>query len=455
MVSSRPVERPLTVVHVAPEVAPFSSTGGLGLVAGTLPDAIAALGPRVVVISPMYAAVDASRVGEPLLRIRLRVGPRHMAVTVRRGLSEGPAEVLMLEAPEVFGRSRLYGEPDDALRFAYFCRAALATIRALRLHPDVVHCHDWPAALVPWIVRHEMGGWLRTILTIHNLGYQGTFDAAELSTVGLPRAAFNPHGVEFFGQLSFLKAGLVSADRLTTVSPTYAREILEPEHGHGLDGVLRSGAPPVGVLNGIDVPAAPPREACRRAVGEAFGLDGTDGFVLGMVGRLVWQKGMDLLARAVEPRLSSLRLVALGSGDPQIEASLRALQVRYPGRVGCRFDYDTELATAVLAGSDAVAMPSRYEPCGLTQLQALRYGTLPIVRATGGLADTVRDGATGFVFRAADAEALGAAIDRALATWQSGAPWVRMQEAARAEDFSWARSARRYLELYEEVVRDA
>ena len=479
----------LRILHVAAELFPWVRTGGLGDVIAALPPALIALGVDARLVLPGFAGfVDAIDLGQSL---RLRTPFALERVRVARGLVPGSAvEAYIVDDPALYDRPGTpYSAPDGGdwpdnhRRFALlgWVAAALAQGADTTWRPDIVHCHDWHAGLVPAYLRAAGApGTARvpSIFTVHNLAYQGFFPAALFRDLALPPEFFAIDGVEFYGGVSFLKAGLFYADRLTTVSPTYAQEIQTPAFGWGLDGLLRARADVLcGILNGVDPkiwspdhdPALPRRydiddaaagkAAAKRALERHFGLTGQTGAPLfGAVARLTSQKGLDLLL-AVLPRLLALggRLVLLGSGDAGLEAGFTAASATYPGRVGVALGYDEALSHLILAGSDTIVMPSRFEPCGLTQLYALRYGALPLVRRTGGLADTVVDAnaatlaagsATGFAFDTETPEDLLAAIQRAIALYRDQASWRRMIHRAMSRDFSWIAAAREYLALY-------
>jgi starch synthase len=347
--------------------------------------------------------------------------------------------------------------------------------------PDIIHVHDWQAGLVPAYVRY--GGGPKTVMTVHNLAFQGHFPASIFGTLGLPPVAFGIDGVEYFGGVGYLKAGLQCADAITTVSPTYAREILTPEDGMGLDGLLRVRSNVLhGIVNGIDTevwnPASdanamqtytakqlPAREANKRAIEKRFNLESGNGLLICIVSRLTLQKGMDLVASAL-PKLVELggRLAILGSGDAILEASLKEATVLYPGRVSILTTYDEPLSHLLQAGSDAILVPSRFEPCGLTQLYGLRYGCVPVVARVGGLADTVVDAndaalsagvASGIQFSPVTQEALEHALERTAALFADKPTWTRVQQAGMKSDVSWTRSAARYADLYRSLLKAA
>lgn len=487
---------PLRILFVAPEVAPFARTGGLGEVTGALPRALAALGHEVRVVMPLYQTVRDGGFPLTALPARLQVPSAFGTRAARvwqgrlpdRGGPAGEVPVYFLEQDEYFARPQLYGDetgdyPDNAARFVFFCRAALELAPRLGWFPHVFHCHDWQTGLLPAYVRFLPGldsglSAAATVYTVHNLAYQGVFPAWTFPLTGLPPALFQPAGVEFLGFVNFMKAGLLYADLLTTVSPTYAEEVCTPELGFGLDGVLRTRrAEFVGILNGVDYAVWSPerdpfiaapysatdlrgKAICKAALLRAFNLpEDLTTPLIGMVSRLVDQKGFDLLAAALDRLLAmDLRLVILGSGYAPYEEFLTALQRAYPQKVGVRLGFDDALAHQIEAGSDCFLMPSRYEPCGLNQIYSLRYGTIPIVRATGGLRDTVvpfdpaTGEGTGFVFQQASGDALLAAVGEAVRVFADRASWQRLIRNAMAQDFSWERSAARYDELYRQTV---
>jgi starch synthase len=484
------------VVHVASEVAPYAKTGGLGDVLAALPSALARTGADVTVILPGHRSAFAragatSRLGA----VRAPVGTRTEEAAVI-SIDDAPVPTVLLDLPRYFDRAALYGEDgrdydDNAERFVAFCRTALAWLRTWERAPDVIHVHDWQAALVPAFLGadrdlHPSLRGSRSVATIHNLAFQGRFAAGVWPLLNLDRGLFTPQGLEFYGDVDFLKAGLVFADALTTVSPHYAEEIRTPEFGDGLDGVLRQRAADLrGILNGVDYAVWSPdvdptiaarydrrdrsgKARCKAALQRRLGLAVTpDAPLLGMISRLASQKGIDLVADAAPALLDAtdVQLAILGSGESELEAQLRALQDRAPTRVAVAIGFDDDLAHGIEAGSDAFLMPSRYEPCGLSQLYSLRYGTVPIVHATGGLVDTVADydprtdQGTGFVFgpcgRNAQREHMGRAlleaIQRALVVRRDAARWAGIVDRGMAADFSWDRSAAQYRALYDEL----
>ncbi|PNY80434.1 glycogen synthase [Deinococcus koreensis] len=454
------------VVHVGSEVFPFSRSGGLGDVLGALPAEQAALSEQqgqggeplqVTVVSPWYGSL-AGRPAEiwrgPLPELPPEgLGPAEVQVGE---IVQGGVRYLFVGLSE-FGRPGLY-HPDDVWRFSLFGRAVLPALRRVGAVPDVLHGHDWQAGLV---VAHAHLAGLRTVFSIHNLQYQGKWNIAEGARwTGLPEWAFGPETLEFHGDLNLMKAGLVFADQVTTVSPTYAREITTPQYGEGLEGLLirltldgRLG----GIINGLDQERWNPRidpdiETYSNPDGKArataalraeFGLDGAP--LLAAVSRLADQKGMDLLIEALPELVQDWNVVVLGGGDPLLEAALTGW-AQHP-RVTFVSGMNEPLAHRIYAGADAFAMPSRFEPCGLSQMIAMRYGTLPVVRETGGLVDTVPHD-VGFRFPEASPQGLSAACREARAEYERRADWRRRVEEAMSLDFSWAGPAGQYLNLY-------
>ena len=466
---------------LASEAFPYAKTGGLADVLAALPEALAALGVEVTVILPAYR--DARRVAgavERVGRVRAPISSHLEPAEVLR-VVDARVPTLLLDAPRYFDRDGLYGQgsadyPDNAERFAFFCRAALEWLRLLGTPPDIVHCHDWQTALAPVMLRATAALYpelrrTRLVQTVHNLAYQGIFPADTWHLLNLDPRYFAADALEFHGTINFLKGGLAFADMLTTVSPRYAREIQTPEFGEGLDPLLRQRAGRVhGILNGIDyrvwspaVDAALParydvgdlegKAVCKADLQARLGLRIDSGAPLfAIVSRLAWQKGIDVALDALWPVIeqSAVQLVVLGMGEPDLERRLGELTIRFPDRVAVRSSMDEPLAHRIVAGADLFLMPSRYEPCGLSQLYSLRYGTVPVVHATGGLVDTVGDvddpqsERTGFTFSPCTPEALRATLDRALTLRRDARAWRALQENGMRQDFSWARSAQTY-----------
>ncbi len=481
----------LKVLFVASEMAPLAKTGGLGDVAGSLPPALVRLGCQVRAVMPLYREVDrqAHGVRPSGLQVKVEVAGRRLAAQVHEGWVDG-CQVYLLDCPEFFDRDGLYGPPggdfaDNPVRFTWFCRAAIELARTLDFAADVVHVHDWQTALLPAYL--EAGGWdlgpLRgaaSVLTIHNLAYQGIYERGIFGLTGLPAWLDSPQGLEFWGNCSLLKAGLVTARALTTVSPTYAWEITTPEGGHGMEGVLASRkAALCGILNGVDYAVWSPendpllpeqysatdlrgKTACRDSLLRQMALEpaGPRTAVLGYIGRFAYQKGVDILADALPYLLlDDVRICILGSGDQHYQDQLTALAREHPGRLGVRVAFSEEMAHLITAGSDILLMTSRYEPCGLNQIYALRYGAVPVVRATGGLKDTVEPydpltkRGTGFWIQGFGGKEVVAAVREALWTKARPQEWSGLVARGMAQDFSWEQSARRYAELYARLGR--
>jgi starch synthase len=483
----------LRILIMASEAAPFAKTGGLADVVGALPRALAALGHDVRVLMPRYRGVEAHAGPLRLVASNLRVplGDRATEGALYEVRDRGGVTVYFLAHDHYYNRDGLYGTADgdywdNCERFIFFCRGGLEAVAALGAagwRPQVIHANDWQTGLVPVYLEteyrdHPVLGPLATLFTVHNLAYQGVFWHYDMPMTGLGWDLFTPAGIEFYGRLNFLKGGLVFSDLLTTVSRTYAQEIRTAAFGNGLEGVLEERSHDLhGVINGIDYELWNPetdavlakrygagdlqgRAICRTALREEMGLAAGPGLVVGMVTRLAGQKGLDLTLDALPGILATgSQLVLLGSGEAPLEEAFTAAAAAHPGRVAVRLGYDDELARRIYAGADAFLMPSRYEPCGLGQLIALRYGAVPIVRRTGGLADTVREvdprrrTGTGFLFDAFAAEPLVEAVGRAAAARRDPALWGAIVRDAMAEDFSWDASAREYVTLYRKALK--
>ena len=464
----------MQLLHATAEAVPYAKTGGLADVLGALPAAQAALGHDVLVVHPWYARLAVEP--PPLWIGDVSVPFDGGQITVGVGtLEAGDVRFAFVGHPS-FQRDALYGYPDDARRFALFSRAVPAVAARLGFLPHVVHAHDWHAASIPALLRHAallppgFSG-LPSVLTVHNAQYQGWADAADVVAWGrLPGTLAGP--LALHGKGNLLHAGLSTADRVTTVSPTYARELLQPTVGYGLEHAFADLGPRlVGILNGLDLEAFDPatdpalaagydatdlsgKATCRAALARELGLD-PGRPLLGVVSRLADQKGIDLLIDALPAALQQgWNLALLGTGDPALETALLAAFAAHPKRLGGRIGYDEGLARRIYAGADALVVPSRFEPCGLAQLIAMRYGTLPVARATGGLVDTIDDGRTGFLFAAAEAPALTAALSRARVAHDDHDRWRGMQAAAMAMRFDWERAARAYDDLYRDLVVD-
>jgi starch synthase len=459
-------------------MVPFLKTGGLADVTAALPKALVRLGHRVTVVMPRYASVPFPP-GEFVGSVHVPVDATARSVGFYRTRTDAGVEVVFVEYPAFYDRLAPYGSEDDRLRFSLLARAALEYFRGQGERPDILHAHDWQTGLVPVYLKAHY--WddptlhrVPSVFTIHNVAYQGQFGMDTLGVLGLPHHLGNPFALGFHGGISYLKGGVVFAEMVSTVSPTYAREIQGDEHGFGFQDTVRSrSADVVGILNGVDYeewdPRADPhvprrysaddlggKAGCKADLLRTFGLpDSPDLPVVGVISRLVWQKGFDIVAEAWWDLLQRpLRMVVLGTGDSAVQAGLAQLAQRQPDRFAVRFAYDEGLAHRIMGGSDMFLMPSRSEPCGLTQMYALRYGTVPIVRSTGGLVDTVEPydpGAgwgTGFRFDSADGTGLIWALDQALGAYGDRPAWQELMRRGMARDFSWERSAREYVSLY-------
>jgi starch synthase len=466
------------ILMVSSEAAPFAKTGGLSDVLGALPGALRQLGHAVAVLLPRYAQTKPFAMRRIWGDLAVRMGPRTYVCDLFQ--SEQDPTYLFLGFPEFYDRPGLYNDelgdyPDNYLRFGLLGRAALEVIRHI-FGAQILHCHDWQAGLGPLYARLMPGdptfAGIRTLFTIHNLGYQGLFPASVLPELGLPASVFRPDGLEFYGKAGFLKAGLQYADSLSTVSARYAEEIQTPEYGSGLDGLLRRRARDLhGILNGVDYerwnPATDPfiaanysvadvsgKAECKRALLKEFGLPDTAFAepLIGIVSRFTSQKGADLIAAAGDRLFEEkVNMVALGSGERVYEAMFTGLAEKYAERVGVRIGFDEALAHRIEAGADMFLMPSRYEPSGLNQLYSLRYGTVPVVRATGGLDDTV-DESTGFKFADYLPEAMLASVREAIVAYANPVRWRTMMRIGMSRDHSWAASARQYSALYSTLL---
>ena len=469
----------MKVLFVASECVPFVKTGGLADVVGALPGALAALGVEVRVLLPAYPAVKAAlpKRAKTVVMGQLPGGRAKLLAAKAKGF-----DVLALDAPALFDRpgNPYLGPdgkdwPDNPERYAALCHlgAEIAAGLLEGWRPDLVHCHDWQAGLLPYYLKRRDIR-VPSVLTVHNIAFQGLTPMDRAGALGIDVADLEAEGVEYWGNISALKAGLVFADRLTTVSPTYAEELMTPEFGMGLDGVLRARRADLsGILNGIDLevwspevdahiqPYKTPRgkAANRKALREEFGLPEAHGPLCVVVSRMTEQKGLDLLLEALPALLArGGQLALLGSGDPALEAAYRAID---DPNVSVRLGYDETLSHRMIAGGDAILVPSRFEPCGLTQLYGLRYGTLPVVARTGGLADTVIDAnvaalnagvATGIQFAPPDQHALADAVRRTLELYRQPEVWKKMQRRGMKSDVSWQTSAARYADIYANLL---
>jgi starch synthase len=482
----------IKVLFASPEIAPFAKTGGLGDVCEALPKALLPLGVAPSLVLPLYRSVkrggwDLEKVLEDL---PIRIGADEITADIHRGWLTEEIPVFFVQRDEFFDRASLYGTSqgdytDNAERFSFFSCAVLALTKALDQQWDVIHCHDWQTALIPVYLKTIFSdmpplAMTKSILTIHNLGYQGIFPAERFPCLGLPSDLFSVEGLEFWGKVNLLKGGIVFADQVTTVSPTYAREIQTPEFGYGLEGVLKIKAGSlIGILDGVDYaqwdPAHDPHLAARYSLNDLTGKktckedllqrcglshDLMERPLLGMTSRLAGQKGIDILCEVVD-RVMARRagLVILGSGERKYERILTKMARRYPQQMAVKIVFDEALAHRIEAGCDIYLMPSLYEPCGLSQMYGLKYGTLPVVRHTGGLVDTVAEvdpkkkKGTGFTFIEYHPDALWKAINKAVQCFADKELWQQLMRQAMAQDFSWPRSAGEYLKLYQRLMK--
>ncbi|SAL44288.1 glycogen synthase [Caballeronia udeis] len=482
------------VLHVAAEMYPLLKTGGLADVVGALPPAQTQLGTNARVILPAFPSVVAGLTQiEPVADLGRAFGIDH--VRLERGLLEPHGIVVYVVRADAFydrpgnpyldGSHTQYADSDRRFALLGWAAARLAGGADPAWKPDVLHAHDWHAGLAPAYLRareRETGvARVPSVMTVHNLAYQGVFPAGEFSVLQLPADFFSVNGVEFYGHLSFLKAGLFYADRITTVSPTYAREIQTHAQGAGLDGLLRTRTHDIsGILNGVDQTVWNPatdtaidtrysiekftgKAKCKAALQERVGLAREpDALLFGVVSRLTEQKGIDLLLSVIPDIVQrGGQLVVLGTGDPALENGLKKAALAHPQAVAVELGFDETLSHSIIAGSDIVMVPSRFEPCGLTQLYALAYGSLPLVHFVGGLADTVADAslenladdlATGFVFEKFDRQSIVAAIRRAFALKQRRLEWKAVVRRAMEQNFGWEASALRYIDVYRELI---
>jgi starch synthase len=480
----------MRILLASSEVYPYSKTGGLADMAGALAKYLAAAGQQVGIVTPYYRTVREkfTEVKPAKIHLELPLGPDLVSAEVLTLETENGLSVYFVDQPAFYDRPGLYQEgsltyPDNGQRFIFFSKCVSALARQLPWKPQIVHVHDWQVGLVPLFVNHQkwQGGWPhppRTCLTIHNLAYQGAFPAHSYPLTNLPWHYFTPKGVEFYGQMNCLKAGLVYSEVLTTVSPSYAREITTPELGCGLDGILRERQHAlIGILNGVDYSEWKTEgnphlrhaySAQNLAVKTQAKLDlqaevglpqAADVPLFGTISRLVDQKGMDILLAALEEMLgASMQFVLLGTGEPRFEDAFSDLASRYPTKVAVRLGYNHGLSHRIEAGCDFYLMPSRFEPCGLNQMYSLRYGTIPIVRATGGLVDSVTGPnedlvtADGIKFTEYSSRALARAIRKALVLYQHPELLEHFRLNAMEVDFSWTRTAQKYLQVFEDLL---
>lgn len=472
----------LKILFASAEVAPVAKVGGLGDVAGSLPQAIRQLGHDIRLVMPAYASIDRSKydVTQNLPKFDISVFGSMQQVGISQTKLNGDVPLYLIESQKYFGRPAIYGEPDDLERFVFYSQAIMELPRQLGWHPEILHCHDWHAGLAAPLLkmaRQNNPAWsaCASVFTIHNLAYQGWFDEYFAGRAGLLQLLPPPAHPLRSKAFSTMALAIWHADAVSTVSPTYAREILTPEYGENLELLLQQRRQDLhGIINGLDYqqfdPATDPYIAAsydaanlKRRVQNKLALQSRGGLetadmvpLVGMVGRLAAQKGTDLVAEALGPLLETtdIQFVFLGTGEAKFQQSLEQVARRYPRRVKLFFDFDLALAQLIYAGCDVFLMPSRFEPCGLGQLISLRYGAIPVVRRTGGLADTVQDvssglsSGNGFVFEDYHPKALIETVERAVKAFQHKAAWRHLMLRGMAADFSWEASARKYQEMY-------
>jgi starch synthase len=470
------------ILMVTSEAAPFAKTGGLADVLGALPAALAARGDEVMVLLPAYGSANLTGAHRFLSDVSVWMTGGYYQCALDRIDKDG-VTYLFLNCPALYARNGLYGDRggdfgDNHVRFAVLSCAAFTIARRV-FRPDIIHCHDWQASLVPVYLktafRHDptFHG-IKTMLTIHNMGYQGQFRAGAIRDIGLdPADVFHINGIEYFGDINLLKGGINYSDSITTVSPRYAEEIQTPEHGFGLDALLRSRSSVLtGILNGVDYKEWSPehdrflpavysaadlagKKVCKKALLDEYGLDTSDldRPLIGIVSRFAYQKGLDLVAECIQGLADlNLQMVVLGSGDSRLEQVFGDISRARPGQFGYRGEFNNRLSHLVEAGSDMFLMPSRYEPCGLNQIYSLRYGTVPIVRATGGLDDTIQH-ETGFKFWGATAHEVYNCVRHAVWIYENDKPWWKsMMQEGMSKDFSWDASAAQYDALYKRLL---
>jgi starch synthase len=491
-------KKKLKILYASSEVVPFAKTGGLADVASALPKQLKQLGHDIRVVMPKYATIPEAKFKlREVIRLRnieVPLGGEIHSVSIKSAfIPDSKVQVYFVEQPDFYDRKELYVDPDTGkdysdndARFFLFSRAVLEIARTLAWPPDIIHCNDWQTAAVPLYLKTVYAddpffAGTKTILSLHNVGYQGNFPSSAVEVGGVPPELFYPVSpIEFHGSFSFMKTGIKYADIVTTVSKTYAGEIQsDPEFGFGMEGVLHDRSEDLhGILNGIDDTIWNPevdqliarnftkknldgKEMNKQALLEAFGLQYDPSVpVIGIISRLADQKGFDLIAQVLD-KIAALKvqIVILGTGDQKYHDLFTDAVERYPDTFSVQLVFNNQIAHQIEAGSDFFLMPSRYEPCGLNQMYSFMYGTVPIVRATGGLADTVLDvgknpdGGTGFSFEKYDAGEMFSTIERALDYYQDRTLWQKLQVRGMSQDFTWLKSAKRYVEIYELALK--
>lgn len=491
------MSKPLNILFVSSEVEPFAKTGGLADVSGTLPQVIKDQGHEIRIIMPRYGSISERKFKlHDVIRLKdieVPIGKEKKNANVNSSFIanvKSKVQVYFLANKELYERAGIYVSPDSKkdyvdndVRFIFFCRGVLETLKRLGWQPDIIHCNDWQTGLIPAYIKtmynHDpFFKNVKTVFTIHNLAYQGTFPAASFAKTGLPEAEFGKEGVEFYGKLNFMKAGLVYADVITTVSEKYAEEICSTEEfGCGLEGVLQKRKSHLhGIINGIDYSIWNPetdelivkrydlrtlegKQENKKELLAKFGLAYKENVPLvGIISRLVDQKGLDLIKEIADDFMKlDVQFVMLAAGEKRYQDYFESLHKKYAAKMGLFIGYNDELAHLIEAGCDMYLMPSRYEPCGLNQLYSLKYGTVPIVRATGGLDDTIHDvesgNGNGFKFKKYDAKELFKTIQRALKMYHDAAAWKKIMKNGMQQDFSWESSAKKYTNLYRNLVK--
>lgn len=482
----------MNIIYLASEIFPFAKVGGLADVAGSLPNEITKLGHKVTLFLPKYGSIDEKKFKLKKTNIKYEIKlagkkyPCKLWQSKDAIICPEPVEgrriptIYFIENEKIFGKGGVYEGKNLLLKFSLFCHASLEAAKQINFKPDIINCNDWHTALVPVLIKTTFKDEpffknVKTALSIHNIGYQGNFPVKQLSQTGLDISTLSI--LEFDKQINLMKAGIITSDVINTVSPTYAKEIKTEQYGHGMEFFLKN-RPVHGILNGADYQQWDPKndkyiakkydkktvknkKLCKADLQKTCGLKKDDVFVAGMVTRLVVQKGFDILAKVIDDILKlDLQLVVLGTGEKKYEKLFKGLQKKYPDKVSINLKFDNPLAHKIEAGADAFLMPSKYEPCGLNQIYSLKYGTPPIVRKTGGLADTVinfdptnADGSkgTGFVFTNYDADELLAAVREAFEMYGFEKAWNKLVKNAMSADFSWKKSAKEYVRMYREV----
>ena len=491
------MSRPLNILFVSSEVEPFAKTGGLADVSGTLPQVIKDSGHEIRIIMPRYGSISERKFKlHDVIRLKdidIPIGADKKIANVNSSFIanvKSKVQVYFLANKELYDRPGIYANPDtkkdyadNDVRFIFFCRGVLETLKRLGWQPDIIHCNDWQTGLIPAYIKtiystDPFFKHMKTVFTIHNLAYQGTFPFSSFEKTGLPESEFTKEGVEFYGKLNFMKSGLMYSDVITTVSEKYAEEICSSEEfGCGLEGVLQKKKAHLhGIINGIDYSIWNPetdehivkRFDARTLEGKLdnkkellakFGLEFKENIpLIGIISRLVDQKGLDLIKEIADDLMKlDIQFIMLAAGEKRYQEYFEAMHKKYSSKMGVFIGYDDDLAHLIEAGCDMYLMPSRYEPCGLNQLYSLKYGTVPIVRATGGLEDTIQyfDGnsGTGFKFKKYDSKELLKTVHRALKTYQDGATWKKIMRNGMQQDFSWESSAKKYTNLYRNLVK--